>query len=87
VPWWILEWSETKKGVMKPDLFGSFTSRDRAESYMEEANMSERAKTYQLGTVNSAKATQMLKARNVIEKGSVKEGMQRFRHPRRRLKY
>jgi len=82
VPYWILEWTEHKKtGAMKPDLFGPFGSESRADEYLEMANMSEAAQVYNLSTQNSARATQMLKAKNVISRGSVSEGMQRFRHP------
>jgi len=66
---------------MHPDLFGPFGSESKADEYLEMANMSDAAAIHQLSTCNSARATQMLKAKNVISRGSVSEGMQRFRHP------
>ena len=85
MPYWILEWTPNKEGDLKPNLFGSYSSELAAEEYKDEANMSDRAKIYRLGTANTAKATQLLKAMNVLDKKDVTQGMQRFRHPKRRF--
>ena len=78
--WWIVD--RDQKG--EPLLFGPYTMAIKAQNYADD-NCSSGAELFELDTVNSAKATSMLKEKLVDRFHDVGKGMKRFRHPRKRM--
>lgn len=85
--YWVVDYKQSRDGVMRPIVIGgrSFTSEMKAQSYIDNALLTDNAEIFALPTSNVARATRMIKAKLVERlghrgKGEWVKGLKRAVH-------
>ena len=79
---WVVDFSQKKDGRLAPIIIGgrAFTSNSRAQRYIDDSNLSQRAEIVELETSNQARATQAIKAKLITKYRDLDKGMTRAIH-------
>ncbi len=82
MPFWVVDYLQSKSGKPSPVIMGGrcFHTRDQAQEYADDANLSPRAQIYDFPTPNESKATHYLKGVLIKELKSLDKGMVNVRH-------
>jgi len=74
VYYYVVDFKQTKSGALRPVVIGgrAFTSKIKAQTYLDDALLSNRAEIIETSTPNRSRATQEIKAKLVRRYG--KEG-------------
>lgn len=79
---WVVDYKQRKDGNFSPVIIGgrAFSSEIRAQQYIDESNLSQKAEIIELDTRNQAKATSKIKAQLIRRYKSLDKGMVRAVH-------
>ena len=79
---WVVDYRQRKDGKLAPVVIGgrSFTSNLRAQQYIDDSSLSQRAEIIELSTSNQARATSMVKAKLITRYKDLDKGMTRAVH-------
>ena len=79
---WIVDFKQSKDGLPRPVVIGgrAFTTGLKAQQYIDDSNLSQRAEIFELNTSNTGKATQMIKARLINRYKDLDRGLTRAIH-------
>ena len=69
--WWVVDFKPAKDGLLRPVVIGgrSFASELKAQSYIDDANLTDKAEIFEADTSSTAKATREIKAKLIVRYG------------------
>jgi len=79
---WVVDFRKTKDGSIRPVVIGgrAFTTELRAQQYIDNSNLSQKAEIFELPTSDTSKATRSIKARLISRYRSLDKGLTRAVH-------